>query len=100
VNENQKLEREAGINNRFLTNKLRRAANRERSAGMLQGLGIQFEVKNDGAHLIVRHEGQTVDFWPGTGKFIPRAPRSRHGRGVFNMLKLLGIDPKQPKEQP
>lgn len=77
----------------------RRAANRCRSTGMLTGLGLQFEVKNDGAHLIVRHEGQTVDFWPGTGKFIPRKPGARHGRGVFNMLTYLGIDPKAAKEQ-
>lgn len=58
---------------------------------------LQFEVKNDGAHLIVRHEGQTVDFWPGTGKYKPRKPGARHGRGVFNLLKLLGIDPKEHK---
>jgi hypothetical protein len=79
--------------------KERRAANRCRSTGMLTGLGLQFEVKNDGAHLIVRHEGQTIDFWPGTGKFIPREPGAKHGRGVFNMLKYLGIDPKAAKEQ-
>ena len=79
--------------------KQRRATNRERSCAMLRYLGVQFEAKNDGAHLIVRHEGQTVDFWPGTGKFIPRKPGSRHGRGVFNLLKYLGIDPKAAKEQ-
>lgn len=76
----------------------RRANNRQRSCSMLRFLGVDFEVKNDGAHLIVRHEGKTVDFWPGTGKYIPRAPGSKHGRGVFNMLKLLGVDHAAAKE--
>lgn len=69
----------------------RRASNRERSANMLVELGVSFESKNSGAHLIVSHNGITADFWPGTGKFIPRAPGSRHGRGVFNLLELLGV---------
>lgn len=77
---------------------LRRKTNRERSCSLLRFIGVEFEVKNDGAHLIVRHNGKTVDFWPGTGKYIPRVPKPKHGRGVFNMLQLLGIDPKQAKE--
>lgn len=77
----------------------RRANNRERSCSLLRYLGVDFDVKNDGAHLIVRHEGQTFDFWPGTGKYKPRTPGTPYGRGVFNMLKLLGIDPKAAKEK-
>lgn len=100
MNENRKLEVATGINNQFLPGKERRAANRCRSTGMLTGLGLQFEIKNDGVHLIVRHEGQTVDFWPGTGKYKPRKPGTQYGRGVFNLLKYLGIDPKAAKEQP
>lgn len=69
--------------------KERRSNNRCRSTGMLTGLGLQFEIKNDGAHLIVRHNGLTVDFWPGTGKYIPRTPKAKHGRGVFSLIKLL-----------
>lgn len=69
--------------------KERRSNNRCRSTGMLTGLGLQFEIKNDGAHLVVRHNGLTVDFWPGTGKYIPRTPKAKHGRGVFNLIKLL-----------
>lgn len=85
------------IDNKFLTNKLRRKTNRERSCSLLRFICVDFEVKNDGAHLIVRHNGKAVDFWPGTGKYIPREPKPKHGRGVFNMLKLLGIDPKSAK---
>lgn len=78
----------------------RRKTNRERSCAMLRFLGVAFEVRNEGAHLIVRHEGKTIDFWPGTGKFKPRERAAQYGRGVFNMLKLLGIDPKEKKDQP
>ena len=70
----------------------RRADNRESSAEILADRGIQFERKNMGAHLIVTHGGKVVDFWPGTGKFIPRG-FGRPGRGVFNLLKLIGVEP-------
>jgi hypothetical protein len=70
----------------------RRAKNRQSSAEMLAERGIQFETKNMGAHLIVSHDGKVADFWPGTGKYIPRGG-GRPGRGVFNLLKLLGVKP-------
>jgi len=69
----------------------RRAGNRESSAAILAEREVEFESRNEGAHLIVRHDGLTVDFWPGTGKFIPRKPGARHGRGVFNLLQLIGV---------
>lgn len=68
----------------------RRASNRESSAQVLADHGVTFETKNMGAHLIVSHGGKIADFWPGTGKYIPRG-FGRPGRGVFSLLKLLGI---------
>ncbi|SUD77836.1 hypothetical protein [Pseudomonas putida] len=68
----------------------RRAKNRQSSAEVLAQHGVQFEPKNLDAHLIVSHAGKVVDFWPGTGKYIPR-DGGRPGRGVFNLLKLLGV---------
>lgn len=72
----------------------RRAANRESSAAMLGGAGIAFEMKNDGAHLIVRHGGVVADFWPGTGKFNIRGSlgsdgKLRYERGVRLLIKRL-----------
>lgn len=69
----------------------RRADNRESSAKILNDNGISFESKNVGAHLIVRGHEITVDFWPGTGKWIVR--NGKAGRGVFNLLKLEGLKP-------
>ena len=66
-----------------------RSRNRDCSAYILAEKGYAFESKNEAAHLIVRHNGLTVDFWPGTGKYIPRTPKAKHGRGVFNLIKLL-----------
>lgn len=71
---------------------VRRGENRENSAVILTERGVQFEAKNMGAHLIVSHEGKIVDFWPGTGKYIPRG-FGRPGRGVFNLLKAIGVKP-------
>lgn len=67
----------------------RRASNRESSADLLTERGIEFEAKNGGVHLIVKHNEKTADFWPGTGKFIVRG--GRQGRGVFNMLQAIGF---------
>lgn len=67
----------------------RRASNRESSADLLAERGIEFEAKNGGVHLIVKHNEKTADFWPGTGKFMVRG--GRQGRGVFNMLQAIGF---------
>lgn len=69
----------------------RRADNRASSVKVLEAHGVDHEIKNDGVHIIVSHGGMTVDFWPGTGKFIPRGA-GRPGRGVFNLLRLLGVE--------
>jgi hypothetical protein len=66
----------------------KRASNRNFSADLLRKAGVEFESKNRGAHLIVRHRDMIVDFWPGTGKWIPRGggiPK----RGVHGLLKYL-----------
>lgn len=63
----------------------KRATNRENSVQLLTEWGIAYEVKNGGAHLIVKHRGLVVDFWPGTGKWIVRGGGS--GRGIYNLKK-------------
>lgn len=64
----------------------KRAKNRETSAEILKARGIKFDRKNAGAHLIVYGENCTVDFWPGTGKWICRSGNSS-GRGVFMLIR-------------
>ena len=54
---------------------------------------LSYELKNSGYHCIVRAGGKTVDFWPSTGKYIVRGGKT--GRGVFNMLREIGINVKR-----
>lgn len=68
----------------------KRASNREDSAALLTQAGIRFDKHNAGAHLIVTHNGATVDFWPGTGLWKKRDSRLK-GRGVRRLLLQLGV---------
>jgi len=65
--------------------KEKRARNRAHSAERLDRVGIKYESKNAGAHLIVYSQQDVYDFWPGTGKFKRRGS-SKYGRGVGNLI--------------
>lgn len=67
----------------------KRASNRENGAARLTAAGIQFESKNDGAHLIVRTNDHVIDYWPGTGKWITRGRAPKTGRGIARLLKHI-----------
>ena len=60
------------------------------SARILREHDVGFVARNGGAHLWVRG---TVDFWPGTGKWIVRKTNEK-GRGVFGLLRHLGVPTK------
>jgi hypothetical protein len=67
----------------------KRASNRDNSADLLRASGVIFEERNIGAHLIVTGPGnELIDFWPGTGRWIPRTTK-RRGFGVRNLLTYL-----------
>lgn len=65
----------------------KRAANREHSAGELRKNGIEFISSNGGSHLIVNHNGRTIDYWPGTGRWHDR--KAGKGFGLRNLLSHL-----------
>lgn len=71
-----------------MNNRDKRANNREYSTKLLTELGVNFTSHNNGAHLIIKNGDQRIDFWPGTGKWIVCDFTSR---GVFNLLKFIGI---------
>ena len=61
--------------------------NEKKSLDILREKGIEFEVlSEESAHYRV---GQ-FDFWPTTGKFYNQRT-AEGGRGVFNLLKRLGV---------
>lgn len=69
--------------------KEKKESNRAQSTKLLEDLNIEFDSYNYGVHLVVYgDEGDVVDFWPSTGKWIVRK-MNKKGRGVFNMLKWL-----------
>ncbi|MCP4052478.1 MAG: hypothetical protein GY739_05300 [Mesoflavibacter sp.] len=65
----------------------KRTDNREHSPKILESEGIRFDRKNMGAHLIVHGNDETIDFWPGTGKWIVRGGKT--SRGVFPLIKYI-----------
>lgn len=71
--------------------KCRKRNNMNGSMVMLGENGINYESKNNGAHLIVSHKGKTADLWPSTGKFNIRGD-SRYFRGVRLLIKILRGD--------
>jgi len=65
----------------------RRSRNRGSSTEWLQRLGVDIEIKNHGAHLIVTAPNSAkADFWPGTGKWKARDSQ-RYRRGVRGVIK-------------
>lgn len=77
------------------SSKLKRAHNRAASAEFLRTRGWRFDSHNDGAHLVVVTIHRTVDFWPGTGKWIARTDQRgssfqpASGRGVLGLDRYL-----------
>lgn len=69
-----------------LAGQKKKASNQEASTQTLIDEGVKFESKNHGVHLIVQGLKSVIDYWPSTGKFIPRGA-GRPGRGIRNLLK-------------
>lgn len=65
--------------------KEKRAANKELSVALLQDKGVSYKRLSDD-HLRVGE----FDYWPSTGLFMHTKTKKR-GRGVFNLLKLVGV---------
>lgn len=63
----------------------KRARNRAYSALTLSELGVLFESRNDGAHLIVRGQSSVIDYWPGTGLWRERGSVAT-GRGIKSLV--------------
>lgn len=69
----------------------RKERNKQGSVKMLIDNNINFEEKNGGTHLVVKHNEYTADFWPTTGKFNIRGDK-RYFRGVRLLIKIVRGD--------
>ena len=65
--------------------KKKRAQNREYAVKYLERNDIPFSSKNGGAHLIVEGPTCFIDYWPGTGKWIPRDTK-KQGFGLRGLI--------------
>lgn len=74
----------------------KKRSNGESTRALLE-LYPEIEVRelNAGMHLVLRYNGRTIDFWPTTGKWIDRHHAGAHQRGVFRLLKSLGLPERQ-----
>ncbi len=64
--------------------------NRQNSTMILTNAGYKFESRNGGVHLIVKYEGIVIDYWPSTGKWIPRGGTASRGiRPLLNYLQAI-----------
>lgn len=69
----------------------KRQGNRDFAPEFLNQIGVKFESKNLGAHLIVQGLDSVIDFWPGTGKFYIRN-KKKYSRGIENLIKYCVSD--------
>jgi len=60
------------------------------STALLDTLGVDYDSRNNGVHLIVFGENETIDFYPSTGKWIVR--KGITSRGVKKLLERLGYE--------
>ena len=69
------------------TRKQKKVSRLERSINRLLDLGIEFESKNDGYHLIIKARNEIYDFYPSTGAYRMRGRAER--RGVDRLISEL-----------
>ena len=77
--------------NKELT-KQKKSRNKEWSTNRLIELGIPFESKNNGNHLMILDDScmnTIAHFWPSTGKYKVLGEPD-YGRGIKHLLKEIG----------
>lgn len=68
--------------------KQKKTSNLKYSTENLTSLGINFESKNNGIHLVVKGKNNTYDFYPSTGSYSRRGSNCWL-RGIKNLLNDL-----------
>lgn len=65
----------------------KRKSNKEYGLEFLKRKNIPFVDLNNGAHVRLVFDGETIDFYPSTGLYILKD--GTRGRGIFNLWKLV-----------
>ena len=77
----------------------RRGNNIENSERILTAYAVTFSSQSNRTHIVIRRKGQAYDFYPTTGTYLIRASRGKMGRGVFSLLREMGINTKLKLEE-
>tara|TARA_R110002126_G_scaffold80580_1_gene199491 strand:- start:2381 stop:2650 length:270 start_codon:yes stop_codon:yes gene_type:complete len=67
--------------------KKNKTLNLTKSTQTLISMGIDFESKNDGLHLVVKSKNGIFDFYPSTGLYTRRGVGQR--RGVSSLIREI-----------
>ena len=65
----------------------KRKSNKEYGLAFLKRKNIPFIDLNNGAHVRLIFDSETIDFYPSTGLYILKD--GTRGRGIFNLWKLV-----------
>ena len=65
----------------------KRKSNKEYNLAFLKRKSIPFVDLNNGVHVRLVLDGETIDFYPSTGLYILKD--GARGRGIFNLWKLV-----------
>lgn len=66
----------------------RKDRNQANGIKTIASMGYEYELKNFNNHVVVKHKGVTVDYWPSTGKWIVRK-KDKSGRGIKPLTNYL-----------
>ena len=65
----------------------KRKANKEYNLAFLKSKDVPFVELNNGVHVRLVFDDETIDFYPSTGLYILKD--GTRGRGIFNLWKLV-----------
>ena len=71
------------------------------SVGELEKNNIEYVVKNEGHHLVIKHKGHKVNFWPSSQLFNTHNGKRAYGiKNLINYLdKLIQKEEKQNNQE-
>ena len=66
----------------------KRRSNLANSTKLLEAAGVAFTSNNEGIHLVIQKDAETIDYWPSTGLWWIRGTRNKR-RGVHRLLAYM-----------
>jgi hypothetical protein len=66
----------------------KRRSNLANSTKLLEAAGVAFTSHNEGIHLVIQKDAETIDYWPSTGLWWIRGTRNKR-RGVQRLIAYM-----------